>query len=36
MSLYSSKLVDKKGILRAVSNAGIYCSSDRVAAVYLV
>jgi predicted transport protein len=31
--LYSSKIVDKKEILRAVSNTGIYCSSDKVGTV---
>jgi hypothetical protein len=36
ISLYSSKTVDKKEILRIVSNPGIYCSSDRVGTVYLV
>jgi hypothetical protein len=36
ISLYSSKIVDKKEILRTVSNTGIYCSSDKVGAVYLV
>jgi hypothetical protein len=35
-SLYSCKIVDKKEILRTVSNTGIYCSSDRVGSVYLV
>jgi hypothetical protein len=30
ISLYSSKIVDKKEILRTVSNTGIYCSSDKV------
>jgi hypothetical protein len=34
--LYSSKTVDKKEILRTVSNSGIYCSSDKVGTVYLV
>jgi hypothetical protein len=34
--LYSSKIIDKKEILRTVSNAGIYCSSDKVGTVYLV
>jgi hypothetical protein len=29
ISLYSSKIVDKKEILRIVSNTGIYCSSDK-------
>jgi hypothetical protein len=36
ISLYSSKTVDKKEILHTVSNTGIYCSSDKVRAVYLV
>jgi hypothetical protein len=36
ISLYSSKTVDKKKILRTVSNTGIYCSSDKVGTVYLV
>jgi hypothetical protein len=36
ISLYSSKIVDKKEIWRTVSNAGIYCSSDNVGTVYLV
>jgi hypothetical protein len=36
ISLYSSKIVDKKDILRTVSNTGIYCSSDKVGTVYLV
>jgi hypothetical protein len=35
-SLYSSEIVDKKEILRAVSNTGIYCSSDKVGTVYLL
>jgi predicted transport protein len=30
------KTVDKKEILRTVSNTGIYCSSDKVGTVYLV
>jgi hypothetical protein len=34
--LYSSKTVNKKEILRTVSNTGIYCSSDKVGTVYLV
>jgi hypothetical protein len=34
--LYSSKTVDKKEILRAVADTGIYCSSDKVGTVYLV
>jgi hypothetical protein len=36
ISLYSSKIVDKKEIFRAVSNAAIYCSRDKVDTVYLV
>jgi predicted transport protein len=36
ISLYSSKIVDKKEILRTVSNTGMYCSSDKVGTVYLV
>jgi hypothetical protein len=36
LTLYSSKIVDKKEILRTVSNSGIYCSSDKVCAVYIV
>jgi len=34
--MYSSKIVDKKEILRVrtVSNTGIYCSCDRVGTVY--
>jgi hypothetical protein len=36
ISLYSSEIVDKKEILRTVSNAGIYCSGDKVGAVYLL
>jgi hypothetical protein len=36
VSLYSSKFVDKKEILRTVSNTVIYCSSDKVGTVYLV
>jgi hypothetical protein len=35
ISLCSSKIVDKKEILRTVSNTGIYCSSDKVGTVYL-
>jgi hypothetical protein len=34
--LYSSKIVDKKEILRTVSNTGFYCSSDKVDTVYLI
>jgi hypothetical protein len=36
ISLYSSKIIDRKEILRAVSNTGIYCSSDEVGTVYQV
>jgi hypothetical protein len=36
ISLYSSKTVDTKEILLAVSNAGISCSSDKVGTIYLV
>jgi hypothetical protein len=36
VSLYSSKSVDKKEILRTVSNTGSYCSSDLVGTVDLV
>jgi predicted transport protein len=32
--LHTSKIVDKKQILRTVSNAGIYCLSDEVGIVY--
>ena len=35
VSLYSRKIVDKE-ILHIVSNIGIYCSRDKVGAVYLV
>jgi hypothetical protein len=35
ISLYISKIVDKKEILRTVSNTGIYHSSDKVGTVYL-
>jgi hypothetical protein len=31
-----TKIVNKKEILRTVSNTGIYCSSDKVDTVYLV
>jgi hypothetical protein len=34
--MYSSKIIHKKEILRTVSDAGIYCSSDKVGTVYLV
>jgi hypothetical protein len=36
ISLYSSKILDKKEILRTASNIGIYFSSDKVGTVYLV
>jgi hypothetical protein len=36
ISLYTSKIVEKKEVLRTVSNAGIYCSSDKVGTIYLV
>jgi hypothetical protein len=36
ISLCSSKAVDKKEILRTVSNTGIYRSSDKVDTVYVV
>jgi hypothetical protein len=36
ISLYSSKIVDKKEILRTVSNTGIYFSSGKVGTVSLV
>jgi hypothetical protein len=35
ISLYSSKIVDKKEILSTVSNIGVYCSSDKVDTVYI-
>jgi len=36
ISLYSCRIVDKKEILRTLSNIGIYCTSDKVGIVYLV
>jgi hypothetical protein len=36
ISLYSSKIIDKKKVLRTVTNTGIYCPSDKVGTVYLV
>jgi hypothetical protein len=36
ISLYSSKIVDKKEILGTVSNTDIYCQSDKADTVYLV
>jgi hypothetical protein len=35
-ALYSSKIVDKKEILRTVSNTCIYYSSEKFDTVYLV
>jgi hypothetical protein len=35
VSLYSSKIVDKKEVLLTVSNNVIYCSSDKVGTLYL-
>jgi hypothetical protein len=35
ISLYSSKIVDMKEILRTVSNTDIYCSNDKVGTVYI-
>jgi hypothetical protein len=29
ISLYTFKILDKKDILHTVSNAGVYCSSDK-------
>jgi hypothetical protein len=36
ISLYSSKIVDKKEILRTVSSTVIYCSSEKSGTVYQV
>jgi hypothetical protein len=36
ISLYNSKIVDKKEILRIVSNSGIACSSGTAGTVYPV
>jgi hypothetical protein len=36
ISLYSSKIIDKKVILRTASNTDNYCSSDKFGTVYLV
>jgi hypothetical protein len=36
ISLYISKIVDKKEIFLSDSNTGIYSSSDEVGIVYLV
>jgi hypothetical protein len=35
VSLYNTKIPDKKEILRTVSNTGIYFSSNKVGTVYL-
>jgi hypothetical protein len=35
ISLYTTKIVDKKETLNTVSNTGIYCSSDKFGTVYL-
>jgi hypothetical protein len=35
-SLYNSKIVYKKEILRSASNTGIYCSCDKVGTVCLL
>jgi hypothetical protein len=35
ISLYSSKTIDKKDMLRTVSNTGNCCSSDKAGTVYL-
>jgi hypothetical protein len=34
ISLYSTKIVDEREILRTVPNTSIYCSSDKVGTVY--
>jgi hypothetical protein len=36
ISLYGSKIVDRKEIFRTVSNTDLYCSNDTVITVYLV
>jgi hypothetical protein len=36
ISLYGSKIVDKKEILRTASNTDFYCSCDKVGTVYQV
>jgi hypothetical protein len=36
ISLYNSKIVVKKEILRVVSNTVTYCSGDKVGTVYLL
>jgi hypothetical protein len=36
ISLYNSKIVVDKEILRTVSNTGIYCSSEKFCTVFLV
>jgi hypothetical protein len=35
ISLYSSKIVEKKEILLTVCNTGVYCSSEKVGTVYI-
>jgi hypothetical protein len=35
ISLYASKIADKKAILAIVSNTGIYYSGDKVGTVYI-
>jgi hypothetical protein len=36
ISLYNTRIVNKKDVLRTVTITGIYCSSDKVGTVYLV
>jgi hypothetical protein len=36
ISLYSSKTVDKKEILRTVYNTIMYCSNDKLGTFYIV
>jgi hypothetical protein len=36
ISLYGSKIIDKKEILRTVSCTGIFCSRDEDGTIYLV
>jgi hypothetical protein len=35
ISLYNSRIADKKEILRTISNTGIYRSSDKIGTVHL-
>jgi hypothetical protein len=35
ISLYSSKIIEKKEILLTVCNTGVYCSSEKVGTVYI-